>query len=99
MTTSRRVAHAQQLRLQVRIAGVDLALIDDIGAAGLQHGHVGIDRCRAVARSVADDGDLLDLHHPQHVAVRRGAICWLVGALRKQSGYFFGSVRESTKHG
>ena len=72
------ILHAQQLRLEVGIRGVDIALIDDLGAQLLEHRHIGVDRGGAVAGGVADDGDLLLLEHLRHIAVG-GAADLLVG--------------------
>ncbi len=48
------IAHAQQLRLQVGVAGIDVALIDDRRTFRLQHRHIGFHRSGAVAGGVAD---------------------------------------------
>src|SRR6266566_5339143 len=51
-------AHTQKFWLKIRIGGVDVALIDDLGAFGLEHWDIGIDRGGAIAGSIADNRDL-----------------------------------------
>jgi len=67
------VAHAQDFRRDIRIGGVDIALVDDLGADGLEHRYIGCDRGGPIAAGVADDGDLLFLEYLDHIAVRGGA--------------------------
>src|SRR6516164_5824945 len=65
--------HTQKFGLQVRISSVNIALIYDFRALGLEHRHIGVYRRGAIAGSVADHRDLFALEHFHDIAICGGA--------------------------